>query len=236
MLNNLIAVLEPLALTHAIPLVAGAIAVGLLSLILPDDGLTAVAFLLQRGLLLVLLWSRVSAQLLASSAVATLAVGFIYSATTISLYLHRKTRPSPQPRLPTHLPFRVAAAALALLLTSAAVRYFSRTAVPALILWVVAWLLVQSVFSLLLAVSPLNTGLGILTFADAGRIVCSMLRPDPVLWGAWAVCDVLIALGAARLALNDAATIAPQPPSLATSPPAIAEEQQVSSTTEEHTQ
>ena len=203
MLTNLIAVLEPLAQTQAIHLVTVSIAAGLLLLILPGDILIGAVFLLQRAMILLLLWPRVPNQLLASSAVASLAVGLIYCATTLRLHLRRRANPSPQSKLLGHLPFRVAAAALALLLASAAARVIKIT-LPELVLWMISWLLVQAVFSLLLAASPLHTGIAVLAFADAGRIVYSLLRPDPLLWGVWAACDVLIALAVARLCLNDA--------------------------------
>ena len=213
MLTNLFALLEPLGLTEAIHLVTGSIAVGLVLIILPSDALTGAVFLLQRALILVLLWPRLPTPLLASSAAASLAVGLIYTATVLSLHLSGRARVSPRSSLLAHLPFRVVAAALALLLASAAARSFTTTALPELMLWMVTWLLVQSVFSLLLASSPLQTGIGVLAFADAGRILYSLLRPDPLLWGAWAACDVLIGLGVASLRshTSPAASLPPVP-------------------------
>jgi hypothetical protein len=199
LLTNLFAALEPLGLTQAIRLVTGSVAVGLVLIILPGDALTGALFLLQRAMILVLLWPRVPTQLLASSAVASLAVGLIYSATVLSLHLSGRSKVRPQSNLLGHLPFRVVAAALGLLLASAAAHAFTTTSLPELMIWMVAWLLVQSVFSLLLATSSLQTGIGVLAFADAGRIVYSLLQPDPLLWGVWAACDVLIALGVASL-------------------------------------
>ena len=77
MLTDLVAVLEPLGLTEAIRLVAGSVVVGLVLIMLPNDALTGAAFLLQRALLLVLLWPRLPTPLLAvmsaSSAGSTMA-------------------------------------------------------------------------------------------------------------------------------------------------------------------
>ncbi|HNR97444.1 MAG TPA: hypothetical protein PKJ21_06275 [Anaerolineae bacterium] len=226
MLTNLIAALEPLAQTHAIHLVAGSIAAGLVLLILPGDALLGAIFLLQRAAILLLLWPRLPRQLVASSAVASLAVGLIYAATALSFFLRRRTGTTARSRLLRHLPSRIAAAALALLLASAAARATSSVPIPQLMLWMVAWLVVQSAFSLLLAASPLQTGIGALAFADAGRILYALLRPDALLWGAWAACDVLIALGVARLAINT--TVAPDatPPAVGVAPPAATPGQQ----------
>lgn len=221
MLTNLTATLAPLAQSHAIHLVSGSIAAGLLLLILPGELLVSTLFLLQRGMILLLLWPQLPAPLLASSALSSLAIGIIYSATTLDLYLHRRTSPNTRSMLLTHLPFRVATAALALLVAAAVARALPRTAIPELVTWMVVWLLIQSVFSLLLAPNPMQTGIGVLAFADAGRIVYSLFRPDPLLWGAWTVCDVLIALAVARLCISNAKVDVSVPPVTA-SPPSVA--------------
>ena len=131
----------------------------------------------------------------------------------------------------------MAAAALALLLASAVVRVIKIT-LPELVLWMVSWLLVQAVFALLLAANPLQTGIGVLAFADAGRIVYSLLRPDPLLWGVWAACDVLIALAVARLRLSDAdidPDVAVSPAAPEEQPPVATAEPADSATPEEQT-
>lgn len=225
MLTNLITVLAPLAQSHAIHLVAGSIAAGLLLLILPRNLLIGAIFLLQRGMLLLLLWPRLPTQLLASSALSSLAVSLVYSATTLGLCFGRRAGPRGGSRLLTYLPFRVLAAALALLIASAVARGLPRTAIPELIVWMLTWLVIQSVFSLLLASNPMQTGIGVLAFADAGRIVYSLLRPDPLLWGAWAACDVLVALAVTRLCINNAAANGCVPPVPAGAPPAAPEGQ-----------
>jgi hypothetical protein len=89
--------------------------------------------------------------------------------------------------------------ALALLLTHGLVQRYAPSLLPQLVSWSVAWLLVEFCFAVLMAPTPLHTGLGVLAFADAGRILYALTRPDPLVWGVWALCDVLVALAAAHL-------------------------------------
>jgi hypothetical protein len=85
------------------------------------------------------------------------------------------------------------------LLTHGLVQRYAPSLLPPLVSWSVAWLLVEFCFAVLLAPTPLHTGLGVLAFADAGRILYALTRPDALVWGVWACCDVLVALAAAHL-------------------------------------
>ena len=202
MLPTIIHTLEPLASSHAVHLVVGLYVSGALLLLSPDDRLLLPFFLLHRGIVMVLLWSNIGSALVAASSAASLAVGLIYLVTMYCLYrraavaIARTTRGA----LPlTYLPFRALAVALALLLTYGLLQRYAPPALPPLVSWSVTWLLVEFCFAVLLAPSTLHSGLGILAFADAARILYALLRPDPLVWGLWASCDVLVALAAAHL-------------------------------------
>lgn len=202
MLPTIIHTLEPLASSRAVHLVVGLCVSGALLLLSPDDRLLLPLFLVHRGIVIVLLWPNIGSALVAASSAASLAVGFIYLITMCCLYrraavtIARTTRGA----LPlTYLPFRALAVALALLLTYGLLQRYAPPAVPPLVSWSVTWLLVEFCFAVLLAPSPLHSGLGILAFADAARILYALLRPDALVWGLWASCDVLVALAAAHL-------------------------------------
>ncbi len=215
MLTDLIALLEPLAATHAIQLVSGAIVAGTVLLILPGDALIAPVFLVQRGIVLVLLCSHLPWQVVASSALASFAIALIYLITVLRLN-HRQAPGHPPAARSTallnHIPFRMLGAALALLFTSALVHRFGPATLPSLMTWIVVWLLVQCAFSVLLAPTALHTASGILAFADAGRILYALASPDPLLWGLWAACDVVVVLGAAHLYTSQTAVTVSTPP------------------------
>jgi hypothetical protein len=202
LLPTIIRMLEPLASSRALHLVVGLYISGALLLACPDERLLIPFFLVQRGIVITLLWSSLNLYAVATSAAASVAVGLIYLVTAWCLYVKvgdaiARLRRGALPL--THLPFRALAAALAVLLTYGLVQRYAPAQLPPLLSWSVAWLLVEFCFALLLAPSPLYTGLGILAFADAGRILYALTRPDPLIWGLWAACDVLVALAAAHL-------------------------------------
>ena len=202
MLPTILRTLEPLASSRALHLVVGLFISGALLLTSPDDRLLIPSFLVQRGIVIVLLWSRIGLYLVATSAAASIAVSLIYLITMWCLYRNAGAAIARMARgaMPlTHLPFRALAAALAVLLTYGLVQRYAPPLLPPLVSWSVAWLLVEFCFALLLASTPLHTGLGVLAFADAGRILYALTRPDPLVWGLWASCDVLVALAAAHL-------------------------------------
>jgi len=202
LLPTIIRLLEPLAASRALHLVVGLHISGALLLACPDDRLLIPFFLVQRGIVIILLWSNIGLYLTATSAAASIAVALVYLITAWRLY-HRCGGALAQLRrdaLPlTHLPFRALAAALAVLLTYGLLQAYAPPLLPALVSWAVAWLLVEFCFALLLAPTPLHTGLGILAFADAGRILYALTRPEPLAWGLWAMCDVFVALATAHL-------------------------------------
>ena len=202
MLPTILRSLEPLAASRALHLVVGLYASGALLLLSPDERLLIPFFLLQRGIVIVLLWSNIGLSLVTVSTAASVAVGLIYLITVWGLF--RKAAPAvaqatrgAQPL--TYPPLRALAVALALLLTHGLVQRYAPSLLPPLVTWSVAWLLVEFCFALLLAPTPLHSGLGVLAFADAGRILYALTGPDPLVWGVWASCDVLVALAAAHL-------------------------------------
>jgi hypothetical protein len=194
--------LEPLAASRALHLVVGLYGSGALLLLSPDDRLLVPLFLLQRGIVIVLLWSNIGVPLVAVSTTASVAIGLIYLITAWGLHRHaapaiaQATRRA-QPL--TYLPLRALAVALALLLTHGLVQRYAPSLLPPLVTWSAVWLLTEFCFALLLAPTPLHAGLAVLAFADAGRILYALTRPDPLVWGVWASCDVLVALAAAHL-------------------------------------
>ncbi len=202
LLSDIIRTLEPLAASRALHLVVGLYASGALLLLWPDERLLIPFFLVQRGIVIVLLWSSIGPELVSIHAAASVAAALIYLITLWYLYrrapaaVARATRGA---RPLTHLPLRALAVALALLLTYGLVQRYAPSLLPPLVTWSVAWLLVEFCFAVLLAPTPLHAGLGILAFADAGRILYALTYPDALVWGVWASCDVLVALAAAHL-------------------------------------
>jgi hypothetical protein len=202
LLPTIVRTLEPLAASRALHLVVGLYISGALLLLSPDDRLLIPFFLLQRGIVIVLLWSNIGLPLVKVSAAASIAVGLIYLVTLWTLY--RKAgravaRAARGARPLTSLPLRALAVALALLLTHGLVQRYAPSLLPPLVSWSVAWLLVEFCFAVLMAPTPLHSGLGVLAFADAGRILYALTRPDALVWGVWASFDVLVVLAAAHL-------------------------------------
>lgn len=202
MLLTLVQTLQPLACTHALELVIFLMTSGALLLVLPDDFLIVPVFLIQRGIVVLLLWPNIGRELASVSAVASLTVGVIYALTAWDLrrragqgigILWRRAWPL------SYLPWRTLAAALGVLLTFLLVRTYALQALPSLVTWAVTWLLVQFGLGLAMSPTPLHTALAGLAFADAGRILYALTRPDAVIWGLWMACDVLVGLGAAHL-------------------------------------
>jgi hypothetical protein len=209
LLPTILNALEPLASSHALQLVVGLYSSGALLLLLPDDRLLIPFFLLQRGIVIVLLWPNIGLTLVSISAAASVAVALIYLITVWTL--HRRAARAvaqaaraAQPR--AYLPLRAFAVALALLLTHGLVQRYAPSWLPSLVTWSVVWLLIEFCFALLLAPTPLHSGLGVLAFADAGRILYALVGPDPLVWGVWAAIDVLVALAAAQLRAAEVAT------------------------------
>lgn len=201
-MSDIVRTLEPLASSRALHLIVGLYASGALLLLSPDERLLIPFFLLQRGAVIVLLWSSIGLELVGIHVAASLAAGLIYLITVWYLYRRApaavaRAQRGAQPL--SHLPLRALAVALALLLTHGLVQRYAPPLLPALVSWSVGWLLVEFCFAVLLAPTPLHTGLGVLAFADAGRILYALTRPDALVWGVWASCDVLVALAAAHL-------------------------------------
>lgn len=202
MLPTLLDELEFLSSSRAPQLVVGLAICGILLLIVSDHRVAIPVFLVQRLIVIALLWSAVQLPLGSTSIVASAAIFLIYAGTELRfLYARMKgpaqseeSRPSP-----TSLPFRALVAALGLLVTYGLVRVYALDLLPPVVAFPVVLLTVNSFLIALLAETALWTGLGILTFADGCRILYALWQPHTLVWGLWGACDVLVALAASHL-------------------------------------
>ena len=60
-------------------------------------------------------------------------------------------------------------------------------------------LVINGLLLMWIARSPLSVGFGVLMLSDAGRMLYGFLGADLLVWCAWAVSDVFVALAAAHL-------------------------------------
>lgn len=188
--------------SHAPQLVAGLAICGAMLLIVSDHRLAILAFLVQRSIVIVLLWPAIGIPLAATSVIALIVIVVIYCITEwrwrgveMSEPAHaNRSRPSL-----TSLPFRALAASLAVLVTYGFVQTYNLNPLPPLVAFTVVWLIINSLFILFVADSALRTGLGILTFADGCRTLYALWQPNLLVWGLWGACDVLVALAASYL-------------------------------------
>jgi hypothetical protein len=167
-------------------------------------------FLVQRLIVIALLWSAIQLPLGSTSIVASVAIVLIYAVTELRLLRARMketaqadgSRPSR-----ASLPFRALVAALGLLVTYGLVRVYGLNLLPPIVAFPVVLLTVNSFLIALIADNALWTGLGILTFADGCRILYALWQPGVLVWGLWGACDVLVALAASHLRNTEVAII-----------------------------
>jgi len=168
-----------------------------LLVIVADRPWSVLMFLAQRLIVIAVLRFLLPLPLLVSAFVASVAsVGIVAVSEGRRLLAERHTRPIPGL---TNLAFRAGAAVLGVLvveglLRSSAVGLLPRAAAGALTALVVCGLLL-----LALADDGVQFGMGILMFADAGRLLYLSFAPGPEVWGLWAILDVTVALAAAHL-------------------------------------
>jgi len=201
LLSTLFSALAPLGSSRALDLIVALVLSAAAVLIIPDQRLAILPFLVQRVAVTALLWTNTGESLGAASLAATLGVGLVYATGALGLW-HTERRGPHANRLQlslSHLPFRVLVATLGVLLTYGLVQEYGNEWLPRLVAFTVAWLLIDGSLVLLVPGGPLHTGLGILTLADAGRVLYALASPDPLVWGLWAACDVLVALAATHL-------------------------------------
>jgi hypothetical protein len=202
--------LESLSSSRAPQLVVSLALCGIVLLIVPDHRLAILAFLVQRLIVIGMLWSTIQMPLGSTSIVASIAIVLIYAVTELRLLLvgAKQTAQADWGRLsPTSLPFRALAATLGLLVTYGLVRMYAPRLLPSIVAYPVVLLTVNSFLIVLLASSALRTGMGILTFASSCRILYALWQPNLLVWGLWNACDVLVALAASHLRSTEVAVL-----------------------------
>jgi len=194
--------LETLSSSRAPQLTAGLTVCGLAVVVLGDHPLALLPFLLQRGLMIALLWSALRAPLSSMSGMASIAIAVLLIVGELWAWFRRGRTATaddaaPLPRM--GWPIRALAAALALLLTNGLLRVEVVQRLPLAAALAAVPLGVSGLFMLLLAEDGWLTGLGILTVTDGLRVLYALWQPDPLWWGVWAASDVIVALGASHL-------------------------------------
>ncbi len=196
----LLSALEELSVSGAPQLMFGLMLAGALLLVVPYSSVAVWAFLVQRFIVLIFLWSQIGSNLSLLSAVALLTITIVSYATM----WHLRGAPTSalgegweQGALGSVL-FRALALVLAVLLVYGLVQARSWP-VSYNVMFSVTWLLVISVFGLLLGDGGLRTGLAVLTFADASRVLYAVWGANVLVWGIWNACDILVALAACYL-------------------------------------
>jgi hypothetical protein len=208
MLPTLLGELECLSSSRAPQLVVGLAICGIVLLIVSDHRVAIPVFLVQRLMVIALLWSAIQLPLGSTSIVASMAIVLIYTVTELRfLYARMKGRAQADGGRPppTSLPFRALVAALGLLVTYGLVRVYGFNLLPPIVAFPVVLLTVNSFLIALTADNALWTGLGILTFADGCRILYALWQPSVLVWGLWGACDVLVALAASHLRSTEVA-------------------------------
>jgi hypothetical protein len=201
MLSTLLREFDSLAFLQTPQLIAGMM-VCETALLATNGWLAVLAFLLQRLVVVALLWPSLEPPLAAIMVLTSLAAFLLYSVAEGHLLMGkmiRRQRPPLQPALQPQAALRGLVACLGLLMTHGLVQAFPSHLLPLTVAVAVISLLVTSVLLLLLADGGLQTGLGVHTFMDASRIICALWGPNTVLWGLWAALDVLVALAASHL-------------------------------------
>lgn len=202
MLSSWLRALEPLSSSHAPQLTLALVICGATSLVLSDHRLALLAFLVQRLIVIVLLWPAIGVSMGLTNLIAALALVLVGGGTEWGLRRRNARRASHawrQQPFAMSAPFRALAAALVLLVAYGSVQTYSFPWLPQTMAFVTVWLIALSLLSLLLAGSGLGTGLGVLGFADGCRVLYALSQPNLLVWGLWSACDVLVALAAAYL-------------------------------------
>jgi hypothetical protein len=202
MLSTWLLWLERLSSSRAPQLTAGLTVCGLLVLVLGDHPLALLPFLLQRGLVIALLWSALRLPLGSISGIASIAIALLLISAELWRWISRRwTGPAVQAARPSApgWPIRALGAALALLLTNGLLRVELVQRLPPAVAEAAVPLCVNGLLMLLLADSGWLTGFGVLSLADGLRVGYALWQPDPLCWGLWAASDVIVALGTAHL-------------------------------------
>lgn len=201
MLSDLLAEFQSLGPSHTPQLIATLVTCGII-LVISGHRLAVMAFLVQRLVVIALLQSSLGLPMTAMMLVASIAAGLLYLLAEGRLLVTSTVRGrySIRPNgLLRQASLRALAAGLGLLLIYALVRSYALDWLPLTASAMVTSLLVTGVLVLILANSGLQTGVGVQTFMDAGRVIYALWKPHPLIWGLWAAVDVMVALAASYL-------------------------------------
>lgn len=205
MLPTLFHQIAPLAFARAPQLVSGLVVCGAVSFAVSDFRLGAWTLLGQRLILIALLWSVIGIPLAVTSTVASIAIALIFTLTSWRLWwIQRATRKAttgiaPDKPALNQFSLRLLTAVLGILVTYGLVQKYQGYPLPFVTAFAIIWLFMNSLLCLVLPAHALHTSLGILSFADGCRILYALWQPNPVAWGLWAACEVLVALAASHL-------------------------------------
>ncbi len=201
MLSNLLLEFQSLGPSHTPQLIAALMACGVI-LIVSGHTLAVMAFLVQRLIVIVLLQDSLGLPMTAMMWVASIAAGLMYLLAEGRLLVASTARGKHSLRpaeLLRQISLRALAAALGLLLIYALVGSHIADWLPPTASATVTSLFVTGVLVLILANSGLQTGVGVQTSMDAGRVIYALWEPNPLLWGLWAAFDVIVVLAASYL-------------------------------------
>nr|MBC7245794.1 hypothetical protein [Chloroflexota bacterium] len=205
MLLTLFHRMAPLASSRAPQLVSGLVACGAISFVVSDFRLGAWIFLGQRLILIALLWSAIGIPSALASTIASVAIALIFSLTAWRLWWVQRavrkgaTEIAPNKPALNRFSLRLVTAALGILVSYGLVQKYHVYPLPFVTTFAIAWLFMSSLLCLVLYDHALHASLGILSFADGCRILYALWQPNPMVWGLWAACDVLVALAASHL-------------------------------------
>ena len=206
--------LEKLSTSHAPQLTAGLTVCGLLVLALGDHPLALLPWMLQRGLLIALLWSALRLPLSSMSGIASIAIALLFLGAELwSAFARLRHGNAEQPaeRSVTGWALQLLGAALALLVTRGLLQVELVQRLPSAAALAAVPLCVNGVFMLLLAGGGWLAGFGLLSLADGLRVLYALWSPDPMWWGLWAASDVVVALAASHLRRLQRAVPPPAP-------------------------
>ncbi len=201
MLPTFLRQFDTLGSSHTPQLVAGLVACGTV-LVIADRRLALPALLVQRLIVLALIWANLEPTLALIMLLGSTATVLLYVVAEGRLLLRRETRgtgPDWHSALLPQLALRGLAAGLGLLVTYGLVQAFHSDLLPLTVAAAVISLLVTATLLLLIADGGLRAGLGVHALMDASRIIYALWGPDTVVWGLWATLDVMVALAASHL-------------------------------------
>lgn len=186
------------SVSYAPQLVVGLVICGIAALTISNLPLATTAFLVQRLMVITLLWPSLKTPLRTINLITLGAIAAIYYITEWHRRSDRSRSSFPNPL------FKALTAALGLLLARGLVQTWLTPSLP-MVAFTVSWLIIAGLLIILLTDGALRTGLGILTFADGCRVLYALWEPSPLVWALWSIGDVLVALAASHLCDTKAA-------------------------------